>query len=180
MATTETAGERSDLGAIGGILRRRLWLVVVAAIAGVVFALAISKSQPTRYQATATLLFRSVLLDVQLTGVPLQLGSGDPTRDLSTNIGLISQENVRAEASQQLGPPYTASSLKPDVNVNEQGKTDLVGVQATASTPAEAARVANAVATSYLRIANQQIVVRDHVGRGSGALTDQRAWPQAE
>ena len=157
MATTETA-ERSDLGAIGGILRRRLWLVVVAVIAGIGFSILFSKSQPTKYQATATLLYRSVYLDVQLTGVPLQIGSGDPTRDLATNMGLISEEDVRAEAAQQLGPPYTADSLKPTVSVSEQGKTDLVGVQATAGTPTEAARIANAVAGSYLRITNQQIV----------------------
>jgi Mrp family chromosome partitioning ATPase len=155
---TSQQDERSDFGALAGILRRRLWLVVVAVIAAVGAALFYSHHQQKQYQSSAVLLFRQVLLDVQLTGVPLQVASGDATVESATDVGLLSQDNVRAGAAAQLGPPYTAGSLKNQVSIAPQDKSNLVAVQATAGTPQQAARIANAVAGSYLRIANQQIV----------------------
>lgn len=156
--TTTQADDHSDLGALAGILRRRAWLIVVSVVVAVAAALFYSNSQPTQYQSTAVLLFRQVLLDVQVTGGLLQLPSSDATVESATDVGLISQENVRAAAAQQLGSPYTADSLNGQVNISPQGKSDLVGVQATGSTPVEAARIANTVAAAYIRIADQQIV----------------------
>lgn len=150
--------ERSDFGALAGILRRRLWVVLVAVLVAIAAALVYSHSQQKKYQSTAVLLFQTVLLDVQVTGEPLQLPSSDPTVQSATDIGLLSQENVRDLAAGQLGPPYTAQNLKADLNISPQGKSNLVGIQATATTPTAAARIANTVATSYLRIATQQAV----------------------
>ncbi len=150
--------ERSDLGALAGIVRRRLWLVILTIIVGVGVALALSASQKKQYQSTAVLLFRQVLLDIQLTGTPLTLPNSDPTIESATDVGLVDQENVRAGAAQQLGPPYTTQNLKSYVDISTQGKTDLVGVKGTAGSPNEAARIANTVASQYLRIASQQTV----------------------
>lgn len=150
--------ERSDLGALGGILRRRLWLVIVSIIVGVVVPLVFSNSQQKQYQSTAVLLFRQVLLDIQLTGTPLSLPSSDPAIESATDVGLIDQLNVRQGAAQQLGPPYTADNLKPNIDIAPQGKSNLVGIKATANSPDEAARIANTVANEYLRVASQQTV----------------------
>lgn len=150
--------ERSDLGALAGIVRRRLWLVIVSVVVGIGVALVLSSAQQKQYQSTSVLLFRQVLLDIQLTGTPLQLPSSDPTVESATDVGLVDQENVRAGAAQQLGPPYTSENLKSHVNISPQGKSNLVGVQATAGSPDEAARIANVVANQYLRIASQQTV----------------------
>jgi Mrp family chromosome partitioning ATPase len=150
--------ERSDLGALAGIIRRRIWLVIVSIIVGIGVALVLSNSQQKQYQSTAVLLFRQVLLDIQLTGTPLQLQSSDPTIESATDVGLVDQENVRAGAAQQLGPPYTTQSLKSHIDISSQGKSNLVGIKATAASPDEAARIANTVANQYLRIASQQTV----------------------
>ncbi len=152
--------ERSDLGALAGIIRRRIWLVIVSIIVGVGVAVALSSSQQKQYQSTAVLLFRQVLLDIQLTGTPLTVPSGDATVESATNVGLLDQENVRAGAAQQLGPPYTADNLKNHVDIATQGKSNLVGIKGTAGSPDEAARIANTVATQYLRIASQQTVAQ--------------------
>ena len=96
--------ERSDFGALAGILRRRLWVVILAIVVAIAAALVYSHSQRKQYQSTAVLLFRTVLLDVQLTGVPLQLPASDPTVESATDIGLLSGENVRSLAAAQLGP----------------------------------------------------------------------------
>ena len=150
--------ERSDFGALAGILRRRLWVVILAIVVAIAAALVYSHSQRKQYQSTAVLLFRTVLLDVQLTGVPLQLPASDPTVESATDIGLLSGENVRSLAAAQLGLPYTTDNLKSHLNIAPQGKSNLVNIQATAGTPKDAARIANTVATSYIRIANDQTV----------------------
>ena len=150
--------ERNDFGALGGILRRRLWVVLVAVVVAIAAALVYSHSQQKKYQSTAVLLYRTDLLDVQVTGVPLQVPSSDPAVQSATDVGLLSQDNVRSLAAGQLGPPYTAESLKSDLSISPQGKSNLVGIQATATTPTEAARIANTVARSYLTIATQQAV----------------------
>ncbi len=68
------------------------------------------------------------------------------------------RENVRSLAAAQLGLPYTTDNLKSHLNIAPQGKSNLVNIQATAGTPKDAARIANTVATSYIRIANDQTV----------------------
>ena len=152
--------ERSDLGALAGIIRRRLWLVIVSIIVGIGVALALSSAQQKQYQSTAVLLFRQVLLDIQLTGTPLTVPSSDATVESATNVGLLDQESVRAGAAQQLGPPYTADYLKKRIDIATEGKSNLVGIKATANSPEEAARVANTVANAYLRLASQQTVAQ--------------------
>lgn len=150
--------DRSDFGALAGVLRRRFWLVVVAAVVAVGAALFYSHEQQKKYQSNSVLLFRQVLLDVQLTGNPLQVLPTDQAEASATNVGLLSQDNVRVAAAAALGPPYTATSLKNAVSISPQSTSDLVAIQATADTPPEAARIANAMSTAYLQIANQQIV----------------------
>jgi len=152
--------ERSDLGALAGIIRRRAWLVILSIIVGIGVAVALSSSQQKQYQSTAVLLFRQVLLDIQLTGTPLTVPSSDATVESATNVGLLDQESVRAGAAQQLGPPYTADYLKKRIDIATEGKSNLVGIKATANSPEEAARVANTVANAYLRLASQQTVAQ--------------------
>src|ERR1700752_2445272 len=159
---------RSDLRAIAGLLRRRAGLVLVAVLAALAAAILLSAGQHKQYQSTAVLLFRPVLLDVQVTGVPLQVPSGDPQREAATDVGLVAQERVRAGAAQMLGPGYSAQSLSNRVEISSQGKSDLVAVKGTAPTPADAARIANAIANEYILLAGQEIVrevtaAEDHV-----------------
>lgn len=150
----------SDFGAFAAILRRRLWLLVVAVVAAIGAALFYSAQQPEQYESTAVLLFRQVLLDVQLTGDPLLVPSSDATVESATNVGLVSQENVRIAAAARLGPGYTADELEKQVQIEPQRKSNLVGIQATAGSAKAAAKIANAMAQSYLDIANQQNVAR--------------------
>src|SRR5262249_54668486 len=142
--------ERSDLGDLLAVLRRRSLVIVLAVVAAVAAALLYSASQPKKYQSKAFLLFRPLLLDVQVTGLPLQVPNGDATREAATAVGLASLEDVRAVAAASLGPPYTASRLKHEVNVSTQGNSDLVAVTATAPTPQLAARIANAMAQAFI------------------------------
>ncbi|MGH2872920.1 MAG: YveK family protein, partial [Solirubrobacteraceae bacterium] len=187
MATTQPE-ERSDLSSLAALLRRRLWIVAVGVLVGLGVALAIAESQPTRYQSTATLLFRPVLIDVAVTGTTLELPSTDPTRDAATDVSLVSQQDVMAAAARRLGPPYTATSLAKDVTIASQGQTDLVGVQASAPTAAQAALVANTVADEYISVSSQTLSsqvnqaeagIRAQMGKRGVSRTERQAMSAA-
>lgn len=156
----EQVDTEGDAGAFLAVVRRRAWIVILAVVAAVGFAYVFTSLQEKQYKSTATLLFRQVLLDVQLTGVPLVAPTNDATVESATNVELVSQENVRVAAASRLGPGYTATGLEDVLEIEPQKKSDLVGIEATASTPEEAAEIANAVAASYLEIANEQAVSR--------------------
>jgi tyrosine-protein kinase len=172
------AGDRGDLSALAAVIGRRLWLVVLGAGIGIVAALVFAHVQPKRYTSTASLLFRPVYLDVAVTGSTLQVPGSDPTRDVATDVSLVSQHDVLAAAARRLNrlrlelrrgglvrdlpPLYTVSSLNKDVSIGSSGKTDIVSVSATAAAPGEAARAANAVADAYIAEAGQLIVSEIH------------------
>ena len=157
--------DRGDFRALLSMLRRRTAVIVIAAVVGVVAALVFSHSQPKRYEATASLLFRPLLLDLQVTGVPLQNPIGDAQRDTATNLALLSLDDVRTRAAARLGPPYTAKRIEGDVDVSAAGQSNIVHITASEPTPQEAARVANAVALGF--IAFRRDGLRDQVLRAA-------------
>ena len=150
------------------MLRRRAAVIVLALVVGVVAALIFTSFQPKRYESDAALLFRPLLLDLQVTGIPLQAPARDPEREAATNVALVSLNEVRTRAAARLGPGYTPERIKKDVKISETGRSNIVSVEASASTPREAARVANAVATAYVTfrridLRNQVITAADRV-----------------
>jgi Mrp family chromosome partitioning ATPase len=141
--------ERGDLRQVLNLLWRRSPVIVLVVIVAAGAAYGVSKLQDAKYKATATLLFRPLSLDQQVTGAPLQ-ANGDATRDAATDLKLVSLEVVRQRAAQTLGGDYTARRLEKSISIAADGQSDLVKVNATAPTAAESARVANAVAAAYL------------------------------
>ena len=155
------AEQGGDLRALLAMLRRRAPLIVLGLVVGVVAALVFSYSQPKRYESTAQLLFRPLLLDVQVTGIPLQAPGGDPQRESATNLALVSLDDVRLRAAARLGPGFTPKRLEGDVDIEEKGKSSIVAITASEATPRQAARVANAVAVAFVRF--RRAGLRDQV-----------------
>src|SRR5438552_2486648 len=160
MATlaSDAGNDRGDLRGILAMLRRRMILIVVAIVVGAAAGAFIAKSKSKEYSASAVLLFRPVLLDVQLTGLPLQQPSNDSQRESATDIGLVTLPQVRARAAAVLGPGYTAHKVKKDISVAARGKSQLVEIKGTESSPAAAAAVANAVADAFITYRRQGLV----------------------
>jgi len=142
--------DRGDFRALLAMFRRRAAVIIIAVVVGVVAALLFSHSQPKRYESTASLLFRPLLLDLQVTGLPLQNPIGDAQRDTATNLALLSLDDVRTRAAAQLGPPFTAKRVKDDVSISAAGQSNIVHITASEATPQQAARVANAVALGFI------------------------------
>jgi succinoglycan biosynthesis transport protein ExoP len=143
------------------MLGRRAWVILLAVVVGVVASLVFSASQPKRYQSSAKLLFRPTLIDFAVSGITLQNPNQDQQRQADTNIGLLSLDEVRQRAAARLGADYTPKRIKRDVKVAQTGQSDIVSVTANASTPEQAARVADAVAVAF--VTYQRTTQRDQV-----------------
>ena len=85
-----------------------------------------------------------------MTGLPLQLPGGDAQREAATNLALVSLDDVRTRAAARLGPEYTPKRVEDDVEISEEGKSNIVAIKATAPTGRKAAQVANAVAAAFV------------------------------
>jgi polysaccharide biosynthesis transport protein len=167
----EQQSAHGDLRGVIAMLRRRLPLIVLAVAVGIGGALLFSRAQKKEYAGTSVLLFKPLLLDAQLTGLPLQVQSSDPQRETATDIGLVSLPQVRARAAAALGPGYTADKLKHDVSVSPEGKSSLVSVKGTASTPTAAAGMANAMVDAFIAYRRQLLV--DRIDKAAKSIASQ-------
>ena len=141
--------DRGDLGSLLGMLRRRAWIVGLAILATVAASLVFSSLQTQKYTATSTLLFRQLLLDVQVSGQPLQV-PGDATRAAATDQKLVTQSGVLDRAAVRLGPGWDEQRVKDAITVKAPGQTDLVDISAEVPGRIQSARVANTVAEAFV------------------------------
>ncbi len=142
-------GDRGDLSALLAILGRRWWIIVLAIVVTAGAAYGFSKLQDTEYTATGALLTRQLLLDVQVSGQPLEL-SGDAAREADTTARLLAQDDVLRATAIRLGPPYTPKAVDDATDIKPKGQSNVVEVSATSSSPREAARIANALMASFI------------------------------
>ena len=121
------------------VLRRRKWWIIAIALLGLAVSLAISLSEPKQYSATAQLL-------VQPSNEALALGSAQqqitPT-DVQTELQLVTSAPVLMEVQRKLGS-------HPPVSASEVAQTNVIALTATASTPAQAALIANTYADAFI------------------------------
>jgi capsular exopolysaccharide synthesis family protein len=131
-------------------------VLVIAFIAmGFAGAFAYVKLAPKTYQAEADLLVMPVAADdPNLIGLPLIRQTADPTSDVLTASKLVTAPDVASRVSAQLGG--SPNSLLANVSATPVTQSDIVAVQATASTATHAAALANA-------FAQQTVTSRTHL-----------------
>jgi succinoglycan biosynthesis transport protein ExoP len=146
-STDEPKG--GDLRDLIAVLVRRSPLILIAVLVGAGAGYIVEKRQEPKYEATASLLFRSPRLDLQITGVPLQL-PGNADRDALTDLKLVSLDVVRQRAAAELGPDYSAEDLEKSVDVAADGKSEIVEITASQPSGPQAALVANTLAKEFI------------------------------
>jgi Mrp family chromosome partitioning ATPase len=141
-----------DLDRYLALVRSRRWLI--AAIVGSVamLVLLVSLAQPSRYQASADLLFGgSTAADVIVAGGSTATAGSAETKT-ATNLALASLDTVAAHVKTKLGWDATVSELKSAVQITPHGDSDLVAVTAEWSTPQRAATLANTFASEIVAL----------------------------
>jgi succinoglycan biosynthesis transport protein ExoP len=151
--------ERGDLSALLSIFARRWWIIALATLATIAAAYVLSSLQDKKYTADAVLLSRPLLLDVQVTGQPLEV-PGDASRDVETTARLVGQDDVLRATAARLGAPYTPKSIDDNTDIKAQGQSNLVTISATDTSAENAARLANTLAASFIALRQEVIDAR--------------------
>jgi capsular exopolysaccharide synthesis family protein len=127
------------------VLRERIWVIV--ACTALVFAAAVAYVEvaPRTYQAEAEMEVQAAAAgDTALSALPILHQTGDPTEDVLTGASLVTTQPVAAAVVRSLHLKMAPGTALGDVQATPVGETGLVSVQAAASSPALAQRLANA------------------------------------
>ena len=118
-------------------------MVVVTAV------LVLSFLQTPKYQATAEVVFQPNAVD-RVFGSS-NSPSFDPSRDVQTQIEVISSPPVKDEVAKDLAVPTA-----PGINAQALTGTNAIRIQATSTVPRQAAATANAYAKAYTTFSRSQ------------------------
>ncbi len=142
--------QRGELSRYLGMLRSH-WLMLVGFIAaGLVAAFAYVTVAHKTYTAEADLIVTPVAPDdPNLIGLSLVRETADPTADVLTVSKLVASPSVASLVAKQLGG--NATSLLSHISATPVTQSEIIAIQATASTPSQASRLANAFATQTVQ-----------------------------
>jgi Mrp family chromosome partitioning ATPase/capsular polysaccharide biosynthesis protein len=128
-----------------GTIVEHAWLVVLCVVVCVAGTAVYVATAPRKYQATADMLISPIPADTTtLVGLPVLFSSGNQTTDVLTASSLITTPQVAANVVSTLGLKESPGALLVNVTATPVGASNLVAVTATASSAAEAQRIANA------------------------------------
>ncbi|MEJ7801461.1 MAG: Wzz/FepE/Etk N-terminal domain-containing protein, partial [Ilumatobacter sp.] len=135
------------------VVRRRWWLVLVAVALTAGISLAVSASQTPIYEAEAQMLVASRTNDTVFDRGD-QLGAGDATRAIETEIQVLEGEVVAERVRAELG----VEGAMPDVDGTVVGSTDVISVNVRSEDPQTAQNLANAYVQAYIDNRREQAV----------------------
>jgi uncharacterized protein involved in exopolysaccharide biosynthesis len=130
------------------------WLVLFLAVIAAATAVVLSGRQAKRYDATAAVLLTNsepVNVLLRSTGLP----SGDPERDLNTDVALVKIGPVAADVKRRLRLHWTNMRLLSEVTAQLSGTSNVLAITVSDRSPRRAAAIANAFATSYISFRRQ-------------------------
>lgn len=142
--------QRAEVSRRLHLLRWHLVLVVAFLAMGLGGAYAYVKLAHKTYKAQADLLVTPVSPDdPDLMGLPLVRETADPTSDVLTVAQLVNSPSVASLVSKQLGSKPDA--LLSHISATPVTESEIIAVQATSSSPARAAALANAFARDTVK-----------------------------
>jgi capsular exopolysaccharide synthesis family protein len=161
---TRSGGDDQTLARYWTVLRERVWIVLACTVLVFAAAVAYVELAPKTYQAQSEMLVQAAGTgDPVLSALPVLHQSGDPTQDVLTAASLITTEPVAAAVVSAQHLKISAGNALADVQAAPIGQAGLVAVQATASSPRLAQKLANgfveqtiALSTARLHAAIQQ------------------------
>lgn len=148
--TTQGRHERPGFERGLAFVRRNFLVLAICLVTVPAAALAYSLLQTKQYTASASLLFGATSLDQRLQSSSLS-EEADPERVAATNLKLVSLRRVSVLTSEAIDEPaLTPTEVSDKVEVNPEGESDLVSVDATDQSPELAAELANTFARQYI------------------------------
>jgi capsular polysaccharide biosynthesis protein len=143
----------APLKTVTGAVRHFWWIVSLLIVIGVGGALVAAQLRPPTYQAAAVLNLDTTQNAGQGFDVALQADQFLSQRYIQMASSRVVLDQVCAASK----PPCDPTSLARQVSASDSKGTGMIQISVTASSPAEAARLANAVAAQVLAQNNKQI-----------------------
>lgn len=153
---------------LGEIVRRRAWIVLAPTLAALVTVTVLSLLQPNRYAASTRLVISQ---PGDLTAFNPQTGiRQDQTREVQLQADVLTGSLVQQRVRGLIGQAPAVTAI-PRVNA------DVVVVEATAPTPAEAERIVDAYVRAYTELrqgdaAARSFAILDQTLRQYQSVTD--------
>ncbi|MPY94750.1 MAG: polysaccharide biosynthesis tyrosine autokinase [Acidimicrobiia bacterium] len=131
------------------VLRRRKLIILLVTVLACATAFGASLAQTPVYEATAEVLLQQ--RPSERIFAPDARGGARASDGVRTEIEVMRSRSVLDAVTQALG-------VEPDVSITARGETEVVAITAESSDPAEAARIANTYAQTYIDTRRQQLV----------------------
>jgi Mrp family chromosome partitioning ATPase len=145
------------------------WLIVTMVVVATILALVGSLARPSRYTASADLLFGQTTD----TEAIVTAGGGDTTAasdpDSATTVALASLDSLAGRVKRRFRGSATVDEIRNAVTIKPQGTSDVVTVTAEWSSPDGAAAVANAFASEI--VAQRRDAERREIQQALDALS---------
>jgi capsular exopolysaccharide synthesis family protein len=142
--------DRVALTRVLGLLRRRYRVVLLYAVIAAAVAYGISRLEPDKYTASASLLFRndSTSLDALNSANVPATPAEQPAEITATNAQLVTLSTIANRTATVLH--MTPSAVRAAVQASPQGVSDVVQITATTRKPALSAQIANTYAAQFV------------------------------
>ncbi|GAA4284570.1 polysaccharide biosynthesis tyrosine autokinase [Brevibacterium daeguense] len=131
------------------VLRRNVVLIIAAALVGALGGLAVALLAPTTYTAQTELF---VSIPNAGSTADLQQGSAFTQDRLQTYVKMTEGRSVLQPVIDELGLDETTQELAERIKAKSDPDTVLISIEVTDREPAEAARIAEAVAASLVDV----------------------------
>lgn len=149
--TPQEMEQERGLRVLGQLVRRRAITILIPLIAVPIAAVAFSVQQPKEYTADSALLFN----DSPDGSAGSTLASQDPARESASTIRLLQSDTIANRVKDKLAGTEAG---KGEVTVVGEGEANLVTIEATASTPAAAARLSNAFSREFIAFRTETLL----------------------
>lgn len=170
--TESTHSHEQTLADYIAVLKRRKWIVLLPLIIAPVVAVAMSRSQPKLFRASA-----DVLLASSATGASSGLESSSPSVD--TQVQIAGSPVVQARALKATGLAGSPTPVLSGVSIGGSSTGDTLTVSITSRSADDAVKLANAFSqqyilyrrqldTSFVRNARNEIQARMNALRAAG------------
>jgi capsular exopolysaccharide synthesis family protein len=148
---SRSSGDDQSLLRYGMVLRERVWIILACTILVLAAAVAYVEVAPKKYQAEAEMEVEAASPnDATLSSLPVLHQTGDPTEDVLTGASLVTTAPVAQAVVRALHLDMSAAGALQTISATPVGQAGLVAVQATASSPALAERLADAFVTQTI------------------------------
>jgi capsular exopolysaccharide synthesis family protein len=154
-------GEGNSISTALEVLRRRWPLALAIVVVCTVISAVQQKRATQSYKATASVAFQNSTIVEGIIG-SASTGSGEPQRDVDTQVTIAHSPEVAQGVRAQLGNALSVSELLSTVSVEAAPNADVLDITASTGDPRNSARIANAFANQYITFrANTQLTAID-------------------